>query len=283
MLAGLDRVACAGEDDAALAAARAPGVGLCTVVGIEGSFSRRLGAQVAVAPDGSTVGSLADGCLEAQLASDIRKLQRPTVVRYGHGSPKIDFRLPCGGGLDILIDPTPNRSACAEATAALARREPARIALPAVSPLAERHYLPALRIVAFGEGPELEALSRLAAAMEIEIDCFDKRRLTLGQAASGCRFDRWTAALLLFHDHEWELPLLEQALASEAFYIGAQGGENARIARALELGARGVPEEEIAMIRSPVGLIPACKTPKSLALSALAEVVGQYERMNGGT
>ncbi|MBB3033694.1 XdhC family protein [Alteriqipengyuania lutimaris] len=282
MLAELDRASILGEDHAALAAAGEPGVGLCTVVGIDGSFSRRLGAQLAVSPDGSTIGSLSDGCLEAQLASDMRELQRPSVVRYGHGSPKIDFRLPCGGGLDILLDPMPDRSACAEATAALARREPARLALPAVSPLAERHYIPALRIVAFGEGPELEALVRLASAMGTELDSFDKQRLTLGQAASECRFDCWTAALLLFHDHEWELPLLEQALSSEAFYVGAQGGENARIARALALGGRGVAEEDIARVRSPVGLIPACKTPTSLALSALAEVVGQYERMHAG-
>ncbi len=60
------------EDHAALAAATGAGVGLCTIVGIEGGFSRRLGAQLAILPDSSTIGSLADGCLEAQLAADLR-------------------------------------------------------------------------------------------------------------------------------------------------------------------------------------------------------------------
>ena len=64
----------ADEDHAALVAACEPGVGLCTIVGIEGSFSRRLGAQLAVLPDGTTVGSLSDGCLEAQLATDMLSL-----------------------------------------------------------------------------------------------------------------------------------------------------------------------------------------------------------------
>ena len=41
------------DDHAALRAAAAGGAGLCTVVGIDGSFSRRLGAQLAVHPDGS--------------------------------------------------------------------------------------------------------------------------------------------------------------------------------------------------------------------------------------
>ncbi|MEC7819449.1 MAG: XdhC family protein [Pseudomonadota bacterium] len=85
------------EDHLALAAACQPGVGLCTIVGIDGSFSRRLGAQLAVLPDGTTVGDLADGCLESQLASDMTQCTQPSVVRYGRGSSRIDFRLPWWG------------------------------------------------------------------------------------------------------------------------------------------------------------------------------------------
>lgn len=36
--------------------------------------------------------------------------------------------------------------------------------------------------------------------------------------------DRWTATILLFHDHEWEAPILIHALFGEGFFIGAQGG-----------------------------------------------------------
>ena len=267
------------EDHAALAAAAGAGVGLCTIVDIEGGFSRRLGAQLAVLQDGRTIGSLADGCLEAQLASDMLRLDRPEVIRYGRGSGKIDFRLPCGGGLDILLDPAPDREACFRATEMLAKRMPAKISLPGNPHLRERRYLPALAIEVFGEGPELASFATLAKAMGIAVRAHDRDGLTLGQAAKGCRFDRWTAALMLFHDHEWELPLIEQALASDAFYIGAQGGENARVARALSLAARGVAEEQVARIRSPVGLIPSCKTPATLALSALSEIVARYERL----
>ncbi|MEL7690754.1 XdhC family protein [Citromicrobium bathyomarinum] len=280
MLAELAQDLVPGEDHEALLAACEAGVGLCTIVGIDGSFSRRLGAQLAVLPDGSTRGSLADGCLEAQLAADIRSLEHPTIIRYGRGSPKIDFRLPCGGGLDILLDPEPDRTACRRATKALADREPAKLPLPDISPVPERRYIPALRIAALGEGPELAALEALAAAVRIDLVSYSKDSLTLGQPAKACQPDRWTAALLLFHDHEWELPLLEQALASDAFYIGAQGGENARIQRTLALAERGIAEEQIARIRSPIGLIPSCKTPQTLALSALAEIVGHYERLH---
>lgn len=266
------------EDHLALAAACQPGVGLCTIVGIEGSFSRRLGAQLAVLPDGSTVGDLADGCLESQVASDIAQCTERHVVRYGRGSPRIDFRLPCGGGLDILLDPEPDRGACLTTLKALQARRPARLALGGASSLRYRTYLPSLKLVALGEGPELQAVASLCSAMTIDGEAYARDDLALGRSAPKVCYDSWTACLLLFHDHEWELALLEQALASEAFYVGAQGGERARSDRILALAARGVPEEQIARLSSPVGLMPTCKSPRTLALSALSEIVGRYEQ-----
>lgn len=268
------------SDHAALAAACEYGGGLCTLVNIEGSFSRRLGAQLAIGPDGSTVGSLSDGCLEAQLAADLRDLRAPRVVRYGHGSANIDFRLPCGSGLDILLDPDPCRDSLRKAMSDLRHRRSAQVALPACSTMAARQYLPGLRLRAFGEGPELAALQRLALAADIPIEPVDKARLTLGRGSGLAPVDRWTAVVLLFHDHEWEIPLIAEALAGPAFYIGAQGGEKAREDRVARLLSEGVAEEDIARLQSPVGAVPACKTPDSLALSVLAEIAGRYEGLH---
>ena len=279
MMASRLSVTTVGNDEhAALIAACEPGVGLCTILNIEGSFSRRLGAQLAIGERFLT-GSLSDGCLEAQLAADMRKLTHPRVIRYGAGSPKIDFRLPCGGGLDILLDPSPDRTACRRAFEQLNKRSPAELPLPPNPFLSRRRYLPSLRLLAFGEGPEFRCLEELADAMNLSLSSFDKTKLTLGRPAPECRPDAWTAALLLFHDHEWEGALLEQMLDSDAFYVGAQGGEKAREARTFDLIARGLSEEKVARIRSPVGLIPSCKTPRLVALSALAEICAQYERL----
>src|SRR3546814_14684520 len=83
-------------DNAAVRALAAANGALCTIVTIEGSYSRRIGAQLAVLEDGSIVGSLADGCLEAQLAHEARNAAGGTAClrRFGKGSPLIDFRLP---------------------------------------------------------------------------------------------------------------------------------------------------------------------------------------------
>ena len=253
-------------------------MGLCTIVGIEGSFSRRLGAQLAVHPDGRIIGSLADGCLEKQLASEIAAATGPVVKRFGAGSELIDFRLPCGSGLDVLIDPAPDHDACRAAVERLERREETVLALP--RGMRERRYIPGLRLHLFGEGPELEALRALAGAAGIEVSAHGKDALSLGQRPESLSADRWTALVLLFHDHEWEQPILQWALSTEAFHIGAQGGFEARRRRIEALADGGVPPEQLGRVRSPVGVFTHSREPGVLALSVLAEVVGEYEQLH---
>ncbi len=268
------------SDHAALFAAAVPGTALCTIVSIEGAFSRRLGAQLAIRPDGTIVGSLADGCLEKQLASDARSLTAPTVLRYGRGSEKIDFRLPCGGGLDILIDPAPDHSACRAVAAKLTAREPANLPLPYNAHMQRRRFIPALALTAIGEGPELEAMSRIAIAADITATAIKKDQLALGREPDFAVPDRWTASVLLFHDHEWEGPILRHVLSGPAFYVGAQGGETARMKRINNLLADGIDESQVARIRGPIGVIPSCRDPETLALSVLAEITGEYEKLH---
>jgi len=276
----------ADEDQAALRLAAAePGTALCTIVGIDGSYSRRRGAQLAITPDARMAGSLADGCLEKELATQAAEARAagsgPALLRYGAGSPFIDFRLPCGAGLDVLIDPAPDRAAMAAAVAELDQRRPATLPLPAVSPMPERLFLPTLRLVVLGAGPEPEALVRLAATQGLPAELLaPERDLALGRVPD-LALDAWTAVVLLFHDHEWEPALADWALRSPAFYVGAQGGRGAREARSERLAAMGHDPASLARLRSPVGLIPHARDASTLALSILAEVVAAYEHLRG--
>lgn len=265
----------------ALAAACEPDVALATVVGISGSFSRRLGAQLAARPDGTIAGNLSDGCLEQQLARDGREATVAEVRRYGSGSPLIDFRLPCGGGLDVLIDPQPDRAACKAAVEALAERRPAALVLAPNGLLPERSYIPALAVRAFGEPAELAPFVAIARAAGIAVEGIDKKQLSLGRRSGQEPVDAWTAVVMLFHDHEWELALLEEALETDAFYIGAQGGARARDRRLEEMRRRGVVDEaSLARVRSPIGSSPRSRTPQALALSILAEITAAYEGLH---
>lgn len=255
---------------------------LCTLVGIEGSFSRAIGAHLAIGWDGDMAGSLADGCLESELALQARALRGkgPQVMRYGRGSPVIDFRLPCGSGLDVLIDPAPDRAAIRGVLSHLTGRQPSELPLPSAM-LPRRLCLPPLRIDLFGHGPEMEAMSRLCLAAGIECRQTPHSRLRLGQRPELSAPDPWTAVVLLFHDHDWEMPILDWALESPAFYIGAIGGARIRQRRTERLALR-YPDPQLARLSGPVGLIPATRDPATLALSILAEIMRDFEAARAG-
>ena len=273
-------------DHVALYRAARGNAALCTIVGIDGSFSRRVGTQLAVSADGRA-GDMADKCLDDELASQAREAivdGHSRLLRYGDGSPFVDFRLPCGAGLDVWIDPEPDRASLQHCVAELAARRKATLPIPLPGDaglLQQRSYIPRLRLVILGEGAECGALVRLAHEQGAEVEWLRAGEgLTLGQPPERLAVDPWTAVLLLFHDHEWEHALLEWALGTPAFHIGAQGGAPAREQRIARLIAAGRSDAELARIKSPVGLIPQARDPQVLALSVLAEVVGAYEALH---
>ena len=204
------------------------------------------------------------------------------MLRYGKGSPFIDFRLPCGSGIDVLVEPFPDRALLSRIVAALDGREAAHYPLPSIGRnlLDKRPFLPSLRLALFGTVPEVVQLVQLAHAYGVETDLHEPGPgLALGRAPQDVTVDPWTAIVLLFHDHEWEHGLLDWALSTDALYIGAQGGREARETRHARLAASGHGTDAIRRVISPVGLIPHSRHARSLALSILADVVGRYEAL----
>lgn len=257
---------------------------LCSIVGIDGSFSRRLGSQLAIDANGTTTGSLSDGCLEHELSTRAATLKAsrsgPVMLRFGKGSPFIDFRLPCGSGLDIHLDPDPDHAAISETIQRLDTRIGASLTLRDIGQNRSfrRTYTPSLRLAICGSGPEAHLLETVAKTMGISTTTAgSKSGLRLGRAPDWLPLDQWTAVVLLFHDHEWERAILDWALASNAFYIGAMGGQRARADRQDFLFNAGHATNQIARIHSPIGLIRSARDPNLLALSVLSEVCQAYE------
>jgi xanthine dehydrogenase accessory factor len=90
--------------------------------------------------------------------------------------------------------------------------------------------------------------------------------------------DPWSALVFMFHDHAWEPVLLEQALGQPWFFIGAMGSQRTHANRLETLRERGLPEEALARIIGPLGLIPSARDPGTMALSTLAQVVDCYRQ-----
>lgn len=282
---------------------------LVTITTIDGPSTRNPGTHLAVAEDGSFCGSLSGGCIEAAVAAEAVAAIRagaPRTMRIGKGSPWIDIRLPCGGGMELLVSPLPDNTFAKGALAAFAARKPVGIALPLgegwphLSPAGERpvevsadhirvtHAPPPL-IAILGQGAAVSALARLAEGFGAVTHILspDAALLNLSGRATWLRtpndvealvLDRWSACAFFFHEHEWEAALLKRALEQPAFYIGAMGSLATHTARLALLAQMGVPEDATARIRAPIGLLPSSRDPEVLALSTLAEIVEEHAR-----
>lgn len=281
---------------------------LVTLTAIQGSSPRSIGAQMVICEDGRYLGSYSGGCIEAAVVAEAQKAikdNRVMLVRFGAGSPYIDVRLPCGGGIDLLFTPRPDLTAIAHARTLLDERRACTLTLSNSGIRASNyshdaggqgdeftlHYMPRLRIVVIGQGEELVTTARLAHFFGAKTQVFSPAQsdiITLqndGIASAHLAFrtttpvlesDDWTAFIFLFHDHDWEETLLPWALGLPQFYVGAMGSRRTHAARLEMLRAAGVNDAALTQLRPRVGLIPSTRDPATLALSLVSEIVQEY-------
>jgi xanthine dehydrogenase accessory factor len=279
---------------------------LATLVNVDGSAPRPRGSQMAIRADGEAVGNLTGGCAEAAIIAEAQaRLAAGTnrLLRYGKGSPYIDIQLPCGSGIDVFFDVTLPLADLTLIVDANATRRPATLIFHLDTLLARAQLAPdssdtahrwarlcepPLRIVACGKGPLVPLIAQLGSVAEFEVAVFSSEAQTLElarpyatstlalttPAAFQCgELDRWTAFVSLFHEHDWDPPILAQALASKCFYIGALGSQRTAAARRESLLALGLDAAAIARIRGPVGLNIGARSPPEIALAILGEII----------
>jgi xanthine dehydrogenase accessory factor len=94
--------------------------------------------------------------------------------------------------------------------------------------------------------------------------------------------DHATAVVVLTHDDKFDVPALQAALATEAFYVGALGSRRNQERRRERLLESGVTEEAIERIAGPCGLDIGADSQPETALSMLAEIVAVRAGREGG-
>ncbi|MCQ0971910.1 XdhC family protein [Paracoccus sp. TK19116] len=272
-----------------------PGSVLAVLTGVEGPHYRRPGTVMAFLPDGRRVGQLSSGCIEADIAIHAGRLapgDAPLSLRYGQGSPFRDLILPCGGGIDVALVPVGDVAPVKDALARQASRQTGHLgidlktgAMAAGGPGFAVPLPPNLRFAVAGTGIEPVRFAALARASGFDavLHSHDETTQAAGAAAGvgatgteALDADPWTAVALFYHEHDLELPLLVRALAGRAFWIGAQGSKRAHETRVAALTEAGVGPDAIERLRSPIGVIPSARDPAVLAVSVLAEIVGEY-------
>ncbi|MCR9269730.1 MAG: NTP transferase domain-containing protein [Hyphomonadaceae bacterium] len=280
---------------------------LVIVTRTEGGAVRAPGALLAVS-ETSSLGYISGGCIDADVKLQARQsIERGEVthLRYGAGSPFVDLPLPCGGAIEITILPRPDERTMRTAAETLARRIPISLQLShsgsltllsAGARISEDDfvfgYAPKLQIRIAGRGEDALALATIAtsAGYDVHLQVLDDEDV---EAARECGVtsietlitpaqladvsdDPWTAFVLLFHDRDWEVPLLQQALRGPAFYIGAVGSRRTHQVRCDALREASASEADINRIVGPIGLVPSLRDASMLAISTLAEIIDTF-------
>ncbi|NTJ11603.1 XdhC family protein [Rhizobium lusitanum] len=263
-------------------------VALATLVEIRGGAARALGSHLAIAADGRFCGYVSGGCVEAAVASEALLAMsegQDRIVKFGEGSPFFDIALPCGGGITVAIHLLCHPDPIEEVCDLLSRRRPASLAytphdrtLAVVEPLARASwkddtfvtvYRPGTRILIAGQTIEAQAVRRLATVSGYDAIVYERR--DSHQDLSGL-IDPYTAVALLHHDLDAEAGVLESALRSPAFYIGALGSTRTHKRRTDRLRDAGHDPALIDRIKAPIGLFGPTRDSTSLALSVLGDV-----------
>jgi len=286
-------------------------IAIVTLIGNNGTSPRPIGSQMVVSEDGRSAGFLTGGCAENVIVDDTLAALAEGKNRYlrlGAGSPYIDVRLPCGAGIDLFIDTGVGDDVLNKLNDSIRSRVPVAIdtylasqgdhccvfeqnkaLLPGTF---RRWFYPKRRLLILGKGPNVLALNRVALASEHEVMVTSPDAATLAEnegvgaevkmfstpsGVSCTLVDPWTAAVLMFHEHEWEPELLETLLATDCFYIGALGSRRTHQQRLNVLTERGLAKVDDRLY-GPVGIAIGAATPMEIAISVLAEVTDVYRQ-----
>lgn len=98
------------------------------------------------------------------------------------------------------------------------------------------------------------------------------------EALNQIGLDARTAVITLTHDPKIDMPALETALKSDAFYIGSLGSKRTHAKRVAELEDTGFTDAEIVRIHGPIGLDIGSTSPAEIAISIMAEVTDRLRK-----
>jgi xanthine dehydrogenase accessory factor len=283
---------------------------LATVVHTWGSSPRPEGAMLAIRGDGLLVGSVSGGCIEDDLIDRMRRgeidMARPSVQRYGIDAEQAHrFGLPCGGTLELVIEPLTQASGIDRVCEALGRGAIVARTLEVATGRADVAHAtatdgvrfdgerlvtvhgPRYRMLVIGAGQLSSYLASMAVGLDYRVTVCDPReaytdewsvpgtevvRTMPDDAVLDMKLDRRSAVVALTHDPKLDDLALMEALKTPAFYVGAIGSRRNNAARRERLREFDLSEAELARLHGPAGIYIGSRTPPEIAISILAEV-----------
>ena len=232
---------------------------VATIVNVRGSIPSFETAKMLVRDDGSIMGTIGGGCVEAevwQAAREVMESEKPRSLTFNlNQNPKYDTGLVCGGTLDIFIEP----------------------------------ILPTALLYIFGAGHVSVNLYKTAKNAGFDVTVVDDReayanreRFPEAKEVIAEDFEKAMARLypsessyivIVTRGHRDDMRVLRWAVQTQARYVGMIGSKRKTIAIFKELTNEGVPAHLFERVHAPVGLDIGAITPEEIAVAITAELI----------
>jgi xanthine dehydrogenase accessory factor len=231
---------------------------MATIVHTNGSIPSFESSRMLVREDGSILGTIGGGCVEAEVwaaAKDVLKAEAPRKMTFNlNNEASYDNGLICGGTLEVFVEP----------------------------------ILPQPTLYIFGGGHVSMALAAAAHTAGFNIGVIDDRE----QFANLERFPMATEVYTSYEEayekikpnassylvivtrgHRDDMRVLGWAVGTEARYIGMIGSKRKVLSVYKALEQEGIDPHKFDDVHAPVGLDIGALTPYEIAISIAAELI----------
>jgi len=237
---------------------------LATIINALGSIPSVAAAKMLVRDDGSIVGTVGGGCVEAEVwqgAREAMKEEKPRTLTFNlDQTPDKDTGLVCGGTLQIFVEPV----------------------------------LPPCILYIFGAGHvgfNVYKIARLAGFDVVVVDDRDsyanRERFPEARDIYADDMDHVMSQLvppesafivIVTRGHRHDMCVLSWTVNTPAHYIGMIGSKRKVLMVCQELQKQGVSAEKLKRAHAPIGLDIGATTPEEIAVSIVAELIADRRR-----
>jgi xanthine dehydrogenase accessory factor len=232
---------------------------VATIVNVHGSIPSFRTAKMLVRDDGSIVGTIGGGCVEAdvwQAAREVMESEKPRTLSFNlNQDPKFDTGLVCGGTLDIFVEPI---------------LPPALLYLFGAGHVAVNVCQTAARagfdVIVADDRSSYATQERFPGAREVHALEFDEAMK---------RFDPNESSYIVIvtRGHRDDMHILRWAVQTRARYVGMIGSKRKVIAISKALQEEGLPAQLFERVHAPIGIDIGAVTPEEIAIAITAELI----------
>jgi len=232
---------------------------IATIVQVNGSIPSFESAKILVREDGSFMGTVGGGCVEAEVwhaAREVIETEKPRHLSFSLGQDAAyDEGLICGGQLNIFVEP----------------------------------IIPQPRAFIFGGGHVSKGISKIATLAGFSTSIIDNReafankeRFPEAEATYAQEYEEVFEQLpvnsssyivIVTRGHRDDMRVLRWAVNTPAKYIAMIGSKRKTISVVHELEKEGLPREAFERVFAPMGLEIGAELPEEIAISVVAEMI----------